>query len=179
MRTEYTDCGSKASGLKERNDCTVRATAAALRIPYPEARQKLAALGRKPRCGFKFREPAMKALGFESMPEFSCMTWQKVEKALPSLGAFVIRVRQHVFAVVDSVVMDRTFRELAVCWRAARCQHSPPGSGVKDSQVLLWKARWLFSITRGIAARRDVGKHRFRWLAIPRVCRTPRHVRQR
>src|ERR1035441_10313511 len=73
---------------------------------YPEARQKLAALGRKPRCGFKFREPAMKALGFEAMPEFSCMTWQKVEKALPSLGAFVIRVRQHVFAVVDSVVMD-------------------------------------------------------------------------
>lgn len=89
--------------LREANDCTVRATALALRMPYVVARAKLGQLGRKPRRGFTFREPVVKALGFEALPEYSCRSWASVKASLPATGAFVVRIRRHVFAVVDGV----------------------------------------------------------------------------
>lgn len=103
---KVTDCGRKESGLNEKNDCTVRAVAAALRTDYSTAHAMLAEAGRKPRRGIRFREPRVKSLGFVALPEYSCKTWKTVVKELPATGSFIVRVRHHVFAVVDGVVHD-------------------------------------------------------------------------
>lgn len=106
MKWKITDCGRSTSGLKEKNDCTVRVLAAVLCLDYRTAHGLLAKAGRKDGHGFRFREPEVFALGLEALPEYSCKTWRSVSKELPTLGSFVIRVRGHVFAVVDGVVHD-------------------------------------------------------------------------
>jgi hypothetical protein len=101
-----TDSGREASGVTERADCTVRAVAAALALDYRTAHGMLARAGRKNNRGFRFREPAIEGLGFESLPEYSCKSWTKVSEALPKRGSFIVRVRSHVFAVVDGTIRD-------------------------------------------------------------------------
>ncbi len=98
-----TDAGRSKSGLRETNDCTVRATATALDIPYLEAHAKLAAIGRKPRRGISYRTTTEK-LGLEHCPEYSG-TLKTVIAALAP-GRYVLRKARHVFAVVDGVVVD-------------------------------------------------------------------------
>lgn len=105
MKFEITDCGRKEAGFKEKRDCTVRAVSACLDISYSEAHEKMQKLGRKNGCGFTFREPEVQCLGLELCPEFCC---RKLVKILPELseGRFIVRVRRHVFAVVNGVVLD-------------------------------------------------------------------------
>jgi hypothetical protein len=98
------DCGRSESGIKEKADCTVRATAACLGITYAQAHQQLKMVGRKTRCRFKFWK-ATKALGLITREDLSCMS---LAKALPHMqqGRFIVRKAGHVFAVVNGVVID-------------------------------------------------------------------------
>jgi hypothetical protein len=100
----------RPDGTREACDCTVRAVAESARVPYAKAHALLAELGRKPRRGFSFREPKIKALGYEMLPEFSCMSLRTLANTLPATGAFVVRIRHHVFAVVDGVWKDDFLR---------------------------------------------------------------------
>lgn len=93
--------------IKERADCTVRATATVLGIPYAEAHAKLKALGRKNRRGFNLFSPqCQKALGLK-MRHPGGVT---VGAMLPELqqGRFIVYVSHHVFAVVDGKVFDHS-----------------------------------------------------------------------
>jgi hypothetical protein len=104
----YSDGGRRISGRPgETRDCTVRALALALDIPYDIAHAGLAKLGRKPRHGFLFRMPNLGEFSkvLEECPEYSCRT---VRKVLPELmqGRFIVRVRGHVFAVVGGTALD-------------------------------------------------------------------------
>jgi hypothetical protein len=98
-----------AATMGERNDCTVRALAVALDIPYETSHARLAQLGRKPKHGFPFYRAAeaLKAnrLALPSQRRVtvgSCL-------AIPRLaaGRYVVRVAKHVFAVVDGVPSER------------------------------------------------------------------------
>src|ERR1043165_6455934 len=96
----YTDSGREGAGFSgERADCTVRALAACLGIPYAEAHARLKAQGRKDRCRFTFRLHS-EALGFELVPELSGKRLSHVLAEIPS-GRFLVRVSKHIFAVVD------------------------------------------------------------------------------
>jgi hypothetical protein len=89
----------------DKKDCTVRATAHALAIPYHEAYCKLQAVGRKQGQGIHFKSVAER-LGFEAMPELSCRALKTILPELQS-GRYVVRVTRHVFAVVDGQVLDK------------------------------------------------------------------------
>lgn len=97
---------SEGFGPRENRDCTVRATAAVMGIPYKEAHAKLEAMGRKPRRGFSYYIVALK-LGLEARPDLSCSTYGKIKKHLES-GRFVVRQAGHVFAVIDGKAHDLT-----------------------------------------------------------------------
>lgn len=105
MKIELMDGGKKEQGYAdERRDCTVRATAIALGIPYQEAHEKLAKLGRKNNHGFKYSLAAT-SFNFELRPDLCCRT---IAKILPEMqqGRFVVRVNHHVFAVINGTIYD-------------------------------------------------------------------------
>ena len=108
-----TDAGRNAYGFpNEARDCTVRATAVALQMPYKDAHARLKALGRKNRCRFTFEGKCIEALGLESRPEFSCRRADKVLPELAALGGrFIVRVSKHVYAVVDGTIYDNQLFE--------------------------------------------------------------------
>jgi hypothetical protein len=105
MKIEITDAGRSQSGIDEKLDCTVRATAIAFGVPYLEAHAKLSAAGRKRKRKFSFRADSIENLGFELRPDLSCMTVEKAVSQIPS-GRFVLRISGHVFAVVDGTIYD-------------------------------------------------------------------------
>lgn len=90
----------------ERRDCTVRAVAAAFNIPYQEAHDRMAALGRKPKRGFDFRIGKVQTLGnIECRPDLCCSSVGGIWPALQK-GRFIVKVPRHVFAVVDGEAYD-------------------------------------------------------------------------
>jgi hypothetical protein len=91
--------------MKESRDCTVRATAVILGINYPEAHAHLKSLGRKNRHGFCFPEVA-DAFKLETLPELACKKVSACLKEIPKSGTFVVKVRSHVFPVVDGIPFD-------------------------------------------------------------------------
>ncbi len=108
MAVKITDAGRADSIGKERDDCTVRALALCLDIPYMDAYVKMALLGRKKNKGFPFRLPNLGSLAkkFEIRPDLSC---RMLGKALPEMqsGRFIVRIRRHVFAVINGEILDR------------------------------------------------------------------------
>ena len=106
MRLRYirTDAGRSKYLPGEKNDCTVRALACALAMSYPEAYNRLAALGRKPKDGFELG-PHTEALGLEFRERLSCL---RLEQVMPQLGRgrFIIATTNHVFAVVYGTIYD-------------------------------------------------------------------------
>lgn len=105
MNTQITDCGRLEAGLKERADCTVRAVAACLSIPYIEAHARLESMGRRNRCRFRFMAATAEALGLQQRADLSCMTVAKALEGMTS-GRFIVRIQRHVFAVTDGTVID-------------------------------------------------------------------------
>ena len=99
-----TDCERDPN---ETRDCSVRALAHCLNVPYATAHAMLAEIGRKDRHGLKFKAFArgLERLGLEQRPDMACMT---LAKALPKMtsGRFLCRVARHFFTVVDGVVFD-------------------------------------------------------------------------
>lgn len=90
----------------ERCDCTVRAVAAAFKLSYTEAHEKLAALGRKPNRGFEFRIGIIQNLGnIECRPDLCCVSVGKIWPALQS-GRFIVKITDHVYAVIDGEAHD-------------------------------------------------------------------------
>jgi hypothetical protein len=105
MKFQFDDANCGDARKSERLDCTVRASSIALGVSYQEAHDRLERLGRKPKRRVDWAKVAP-ALGFESLPEFSCMRLSRVMAALPETGRFIVRVPRHVFAVVDGVIHD-------------------------------------------------------------------------
>lgn len=110
---ETSDAGrSQSKRPKQSNDCTVRAVAIALELPYDEAYDLLALAGRK--CTSRFdivkwlkEQPWAEKLAFPAVkgerrmnPAKFCATY--------TTGRYICRVAKHVFAVVDGVVYDTT-----------------------------------------------------------------------
>lgn len=109
----------------ESNDCTVRALANAVAIPYPLAHRLLAKAGRKTGRGLSVRDwyPVYKRFGIELqsihgssrgarfLANYFCQQQREgitLERLLPRLqnGRYVVHVSGHVFAVVDGKVLD-------------------------------------------------------------------------
>ena len=91
----------------EPKDCTVIATQMCLGLSYKEAHEKMAKIGRKPNRGYRYRIAAP-ILGLEVRTDLVNMTVGTALKSLQS-GRFVIRVKRHVFAVVDGRMFDTVF----------------------------------------------------------------------
>ena len=104
MKIIHTDAGRSVGG--ERLDCSVRAVAIALQVPYALAHEKLRALGRQDGCVlYHCSSVFMDGLGLIQRPDLSCRT---VANALGDMatGRFIVRVYAHVFAVVDGFIHD-------------------------------------------------------------------------
>ena len=114
---------------RERNDCTVRATAIALDITYADAHARMAKLGRKPRKGARYALCAPK-LGMIARPDLGHKCWKTVAPLLTS-GRFVIRVAHHVFAVVDGVPSEysKPLRRIKMVYEV------PPSHGAEEISV--------------------------------------------
>lgn len=111
----------------EKGDCTVRATANILNIPYAESHARLKALGRKDGKGVCFRLIAQR-LGLEELPQFANRT---VKAILPQLGKgrYGILINRHIFAVVDGEIIDSHYplnHRVWVVYKPTVQQLSPP-----------------------------------------------------
>jgi hypothetical protein len=107
LLVKITDAGRSVSVRDEKNDCTVRALALCLGLPYMEAYGKMAQLGRKKNTGFPLRFHSLDNLKglFEIRPDLSCRTLGKVLPEIRS-GRFIVRIYNHVFAVIDGEILD-------------------------------------------------------------------------
>lgn len=98
----------------EKRACTVSALAAAMNIPYSEAYVLAVKAGRKPDHKFPFIKLAS-TVGVNAQVYKQRRRAYKAVEMLPKTGRYVLRVRGHVFAVVDGVVVDtRKFRPCAI-----------------------------------------------------------------
>ena len=102
----------------ESRDCTVRAVAAALSIPYSNAHDAAREAGRRMRRGF-WSERILKAMNIEftetrmyddkKAKGGSCTSgYPTLAQVMPLLksGRYILDTRNHSFAVVDGVVHD-------------------------------------------------------------------------
>jgi len=112
---------------RQRDDCTVRALAIALRIPYDDAYDQLAGAGRKCSRGFRLSDwlndqPFARRISFPAVKGERRMNPARFCKDYPT-GTYIAKVAKHTFAVVDGVVHD-TFenspdRCIYVAWEIA------------------------------------------------------------
>jgi hypothetical protein len=101
---------SKSRRTKQTNDCTVRALAIALNIPYDCAYDTLAGEGRKCEKGFHLQKWLNKQAWAEKIA-FQAIAGQPRMNPAHFCGEYVngryiCRVAKHVFAVVDGTVHD-------------------------------------------------------------------------
>lgn len=102
----------------ERNDCTVRALCIATNRPYTEAYHLLHNAGRKPNRGFYFEKLLKKRtnyLGctFTKIGFRKPRTLKKFLEYYPK-GIYCVRIRGHVFVIMDGIVHDM-FQPKAYC----------------------------------------------------------------
>ncbi len=105
----------------ERNDCTVRAAARALNLPYTEVHAAAANKGRKRWKGFNTRtllsalnintvsiDPATLVEQPSGASRYGALRYPTLTQIEPLLkrGRFILRIRGHVFAVIDGVQHD-------------------------------------------------------------------------
>lgn len=133
---ERSDAGRATSRRpKQKNDCTVRALALAVEIPYDEAYDLLAAAGRKCTKGFDFKTWAKTATVNERT--FRWIPFQAVKGSmrmnpasfcdLRPVGRYVIRTAKHVSTVIDGVLHDispeRPDRCIYGAWEVLQASH--------------------------------------------------------
>lgn len=107
------DAGRSASRRPhQKNDCTVRALALSLGLPYDDAYDRLKEAGR--RCGGRFdmgrwldAQPWASKIPFPAVKGQPRMNPVEFRRRYP-VGTFVCKVAKHVFVVIDGVVMDDT-----------------------------------------------------------------------
>lgn len=108
------DGGRVSSGFAyEDNDCTVRAISIAASIPYSTVHAVIAAAGRREGHSFPFVSWMCGQRKLGSYGIRPCKEWigaktinQLVAKNLP--GRYIVRIRGHVFAMIDGVIHDNT-----------------------------------------------------------------------
>jgi hypothetical protein len=109
----------------ERNDCTVRTLCISTNRPYTEAYQLLFAAGRKPNRGFYF-EKLLKIRTHYLGHTFTKIGFCKprtLKKFLLeySKGTYCVRIRGHVFAIIDGTVHDmmtpKTYCRITAAWK--------------------------------------------------------------
>jgi len=88
----------------ERNDCTVRAYSNAAHISYQDAHNELASLGRKVGKGFRFSILA-ELKGWKVVPR-PHMTAETFVRSIALYGNWIVRIKGHVFAVVNGEIQD-------------------------------------------------------------------------
>lgn len=107
------------AAFMESKDCTVRAIAAALRIPYAKAHEAARLAGRRMRKGF-WPDRILKSMGVEftesrmydekraKAGNYRTSPYPTLSQVLPLLseGRYILDTRNHAFAVVDGVVYD-------------------------------------------------------------------------
>lgn len=101
------------NAASERADCTVIAMSIGLRIPYDVAYRMLAAEGRQPNHGFHLsswlrnRAACGTILcGYKvTSVRVPSLTLAQVRHDFPK-GRFIVRKRQHVFAMIDGEILD-------------------------------------------------------------------------
>lgn len=121
-----------ASSKFESNDCTVRALANAANMPYDEAHQKFAEVGRMPHCGARqtqfskvYLESGFSLVGVfgttksskaaqinllnfvDEVPFFVGTTLKNFLKKNQD-GSFIAIMDGHAFAIVDGDLVDKT-----------------------------------------------------------------------
>ena len=108
----YNDGGRDASGFTfEKNDCCVRALSIALGIEYATAHKQLKDFGRqdsKSTYNFVgFMQKHIPSLEFEHRTVNQSLGWsiKSFLKYHPT-GTFILRIRHHVFAVINGIAYD-------------------------------------------------------------------------
>lgn len=107
---QYDSGRGESKRSRQKNDCTVRAYAAAFDLPYDEVYDSFAVLGRKCGRGFNFRDfakthPRLRWHSFPAEKGKSRMNPAKFGAAYPT-GRWIARTAKHVFAIIDGVVID-------------------------------------------------------------------------
>lgn len=122
----FQDVAQVSDKYGEGNDCTVKAVAIACQIPYEEAHEYLASLGRRKGRGWYHASHVrgrrlisgyidnLKRLGFKHVPvEFQSRTVSQIERELKD-GHYIVQVNGHALALVNGKVED---------WSAGRKHH--------------------------------------------------------
>ena len=105
VNTNLTDGGRVGEGFThESKDCAVRALAILKGWTYAKSHSYWESKGRKPNDGVYWHQNCGDA-GVQKVPGINGGSIGKVLASLPK-GRFVIRVRHHVFAVIDGVPQD-------------------------------------------------------------------------
>lgn len=96
-----TDGGRALTHKGERRDCTVRALATCLDMPYTLAHTILERAGRRPQKGHYFVPPRLPILAekFQPMEQLSGRTVAAALREVPP-GRYVFKVARHVFTVI-------------------------------------------------------------------------------
>lgn len=108
QRGNVSDGGRASSMPGEKLDCSVRAAAIALDIPYPDAHALFTKHGRKPR----HRTPTRVSYIALSYTKAHSYTYTKRRPTLERFvrehpeGRYIIRVRGHMFTVIDGGIHD-------------------------------------------------------------------------
>ena len=106
--TIRTDGGLASSGIKDNNNCTIRALSIASGIPYDEAFEIGKEAGRKTGRGFHTRK--LMAYARKNGIEFRKMKYKSITLqkflALGLVGRFVVKRRGHAFAIISGVIHD-------------------------------------------------------------------------
>jgi hypothetical protein len=106
--TIRTDGGLSLSGMKDNNNCTIRALSIASGIPYDEAFEIGRSAGRKTGHGFythKLMAHARKnGIAFRKM-NYKSITLQKF-LSMGLVGRFIVKRRGHAFAIIGGVIHD-------------------------------------------------------------------------
>ena len=101
-----TDAGrSFSKRKKQKNDCTVRAVALVMAVPYDTAYDHLRDLGRDCSRGFSVPDFADDQPDLKPLPVENGMTLGKFLQEHPK-GTHMVTIKGHVFGIVDGTVFD-------------------------------------------------------------------------
>jgi len=116
-----TDGGLAETGIRETRDCTVRAIAIALNVPYMKAHSYLKAYGRRNRCRFNFTRFMHVHLQLGSMFGKKIIPFRVSVNTVNNLlaywskyqiqGTYIIECSGHVFALIDGKIHDAYYNK--------------------------------------------------------------------
>ncbi len=108
----HTDAGLSATGIKDTNNCTIRALSLAANIPYELADKIGIEAGRVRGKGMYTRDLMNQSLHHGIRFNYSALKLHKASITIGKFiernpkGRFVCRMSKHAFAVIDGVVHD-------------------------------------------------------------------------